>query len=110
MKQVPEEQSARVIAANPLVAGLAAGEATTDLVIRRGHGLRVVGGLLSGIHASDSSHFALLEAFMHHPRRVLERSWLLNEVWGFDFVRNLAPGLIELFGWWRVRCGCLRPR
>ena len=29
--------------------------------------------------------FALLEAFMRHPRRVLERSWLLNEVWGFDF-------------------------
>ena len=22
---------------------------------------------------------------MRHPRRVLERSWLLNEVWGFDF-------------------------
>ena len=41
-----------------------AGEAMTDLVIRRGHGLRVVGGLLSGIHASDSSHFALLEAFL----------------------------------------------
>ncbi len=32
MKQVPEKQSARVIAANPLVAGLAAGEATTDRI------------------------------------------------------------------------------
>src|SRR5919112_1437765 len=31
------------------------------------------------------TEFALLEAFMQHPRRVLERSWLLNEVWGFDF-------------------------
>ena len=31
------------------------------------------------------TEFALLEAFMAHPRRVLERSWLLNEVWGFDF-------------------------
>ena len=31
------------------------------------------------------TEFALLEAFMRHPRRVLERSWLLNEVWGFDF-------------------------
>ncbi|SDS79706.1 two-component system, OmpR family, response regulator MprA [Microlunatus soli] len=31
------------------------------------------------------TEFALLEAFMEHPRRVLERSWLLNEVWGFDF-------------------------
>jgi two-component system response regulator MprA len=31
------------------------------------------------------TEFALLEAFLAHPRRVLERSWLLNEVWGFDF-------------------------
>jgi two-component system response regulator MprA len=31
------------------------------------------------------TEFALLEAFMQRPRRVLERSWLLNEVWGFDF-------------------------
>jgi two-component system response regulator MprA len=31
------------------------------------------------------TEFALLEAFMQHPRRVLERGWLLNEVWGFDF-------------------------
>ena len=32
MKQLPEEQPARVIAANPLMAGLAAGEATTDRI------------------------------------------------------------------------------
>ncbi len=31
------------------------------------------------------TEFALLEAFMDNPRRVLTRSWLLNEVWGFDF-------------------------
>jgi len=31
------------------------------------------------------TEYALLEAFLAHPRRVLERSWLLNEVWGFDF-------------------------
>ncbi|RCK68488.1 MULTISPECIES: response regulator transcription factor [Desertihabitans] len=31
------------------------------------------------------TEFALLQAFMENPRRVLERSWLLNEVWGFDF-------------------------
>src|SRR4029453_9116464 len=31
------------------------------------------------------TEFALLEAFMAHPRGVLEGSWLLNEVWGFDF-------------------------
>ncbi|MCL1906607.1 MAG: response regulator transcription factor [Propionibacteriaceae bacterium] len=31
------------------------------------------------------TEFALLMAFMENPRRVLERGWLLNEVWGFDF-------------------------
>lgn len=31
------------------------------------------------------TEFALLQTFLEHPRRVLERSWLLNEVWGFDF-------------------------
>ena len=31
------------------------------------------------------TEFALLEAFIDNPRRVLSRSWLLNEVWGFDF-------------------------
>lgn len=31
------------------------------------------------------TEFALLETFLEHPRRVLERGWLLNEVWGFDF-------------------------
>ncbi|SDD19598.1 response regulator transcription factor [Auraticoccus monumenti] len=31
------------------------------------------------------TEFALLQAFMENPRRVLERGWLLNEVWGFDF-------------------------
>ena len=34
------------------------------------------------------TEFALLQTFMEHPRRVLERSWLLNEVWGFDFPTN----------------------
>jgi two-component system, OmpR family, response regulator MprA len=31
------------------------------------------------------TEFALLQVFMENPRRVLERGWLLNEVWGFDF-------------------------
>ena len=35
--------------------------------------------------ALTRTEFALLSAFMENPRRVLERSWLLNEVWGFDF-------------------------
>jgi two-component system response regulator MprA len=35
--------------------------------------------------ALTRTEFALLQTFMENPRRVLERSWLLNEVWGFDF-------------------------
>ncbi len=31
------------------------------------------------------TEFALLQVFMEHPRRVLERNWLLHEVWGFEF-------------------------
>ena len=31
------------------------------------------------------TEFALLQTFMEHPRHVLERGWLLNEIWGFDF-------------------------
>ena len=31
------------------------------------------------------TEFALLQTFLENPRRVLERSWLLNEVWVFDF-------------------------
>ena len=31
------------------------------------------------------TEFALLQPFMEHPGKVLGRSWLLNEVWGFDF-------------------------
>ena len=31
------------------------------------------------------TEFALLELFMRRPRRVLERSFILDEVWGIDF-------------------------
>jgi two-component system response regulator MprA len=31
------------------------------------------------------TEFSLLEMFMRRPRRVLERSFILEEVWGFDF-------------------------
>src|SRR5262249_55688174 len=44
-----------------------AGAGTTDLVIGPRHQLRVVDGLLSGIHAPDSSHFSLLGAFLPSP-------------------------------------------
>jgi two-component system response regulator MprA len=31
------------------------------------------------------TEFALLEMFMRRPRRVLDRSYILEEVWGYDF-------------------------
>ncbi len=31
------------------------------------------------------TEFALLEVFMRRPRRVLERAFILDEVWGYDF-------------------------
>ncbi|MEI2714150.1 MAG: response regulator transcription factor [Nocardioides sp.] len=31
------------------------------------------------------TEFTLLEMFLHRPRRVLERSFILEEVWGYDF-------------------------
>ena len=39
-----------------------------------------------GQHISlTRTEFALLQVFMEHPRRVMERNTLLNEVWGFEF-------------------------
>jgi two-component system response regulator MprA len=34
------------------------------------------------------TEFTLLEILLRRPRRVLERSWLQEEVWGFDYGRN----------------------
>jgi two-component system response regulator MprA len=31
------------------------------------------------------TEFALLETLLHHPRQVLSRERILNEVWGYDF-------------------------
>lgn len=31
------------------------------------------------------TEFTLLQTLLENPRRVLERGWLLHEVWGFDF-------------------------
>lgn len=40
----------------------------------------------AGKHISlTRTEFALLQAFMENPRRVMERNTLLNEVWGFEF-------------------------
>lgn len=39
-----------------------------------------------GQHISlTRTEFALLQVFMEHPRKVMERNTLLNEVWGFEF-------------------------
>lgn len=56
--------------------------AFSDLVLNT-HTREVIRG--SRTISLTRTEFALLEAFMKSPRRVLERSWLLNEVWGFDF-------------------------
>lgn len=41
------------------------------------------------------TEFALLNVFMDHPRRVLERDWLLNEVWGYEF--PATPNSLEVY-------------
>src|SRR5262249_22326917 len=46
---------------------IVAGEGATDLVTTRAHPLTVVDGLLSGVHEPESSHFALLGAFLPPP-------------------------------------------
>ncbi|MGL4832174.1 MAG: response regulator transcription factor [Propionibacteriaceae bacterium] len=47
---------------------------TTREVTRAGHKISLT-----------RTEFSLLQTFLERPRRVLERGWLLNEVWGFDF-------------------------
>jgi S-adenosylmethionine:tRNA ribosyltransferase-isomerase len=47
------------------------GPGLTDLRISRGFEPRLVKGLLSGIHARDSSHFELLSAFLPGPLELL---------------------------------------
>jgi S-adenosylmethionine:tRNA ribosyltransferase-isomerase len=50
---------------------LVPGPGLTDLRIGRGDVPRIVDGLLSGIHAGDSSHFELLAAFLPPPLDLL---------------------------------------
>jgi S-adenosylmethionine:tRNA ribosyltransferase-isomerase len=58
-----------------------AGAGTTDLVLRAGFRLRVVDGILSGMHEPEASHFRLLEAFA--PREVLSRAHAHAEEAGY---------------------------
>ena len=36
-------------------------------------------------HSLTRTEFHLLELLMRHPRQVLERNQILEEVWGYDF-------------------------
>jgi two-component system response regulator MprA len=57
---------------------LAFADMTMDLASREVHrGARLM--------ELTRTEFTLLELFMRRPRRVLERSFILEEVWGFDF-------------------------
>ncbi|PRP96539.1 S-adenosylmethionine:tRNA ribosyltransferase-isomerase [Enhygromyxa salina] len=53
--------------------GLVAGGGETALIITAQTELRVVDGLLTGMHASHESHYRLLRAFA--PDELLERAW-----------------------------------
>ena len=54
---------------------------------RPDHGPRLPRGLPRSTRLIDltRTEFSLLELFLRRPRRVLERSFILEEVWGFDF-------------------------
>ena len=58
-----------------------AGASVTDLVLRAGFRLRVVDGILSGMHEPEASHFRLLEAFAPHD--VLARAHAHAEEAGY---------------------------
>jgi len=58
-----------------------AGEATASLRITPGHRLRVVDGLLTGIHSPEESHFELLGAFL--DQALLQRSHEHARAYGY---------------------------
>ena len=60
---------------------LVSGYGETDLVIRGGFPLRVVDGILTGVHEIGESHFRLLEAFT--PRITLESALRIAEQEGY---------------------------
>jgi S-adenosylmethionine:tRNA ribosyltransferase-isomerase len=66
--------TARALEANALAhGGLVAACGVASLRIGPGHALRVVDGILSGMHEAGSSHFDLLSAFA--PRTLLSLAW-----------------------------------
>jgi S-adenosylmethionine:tRNA ribosyltransferase-isomerase len=60
---------------------LTAGRGQARLVIGSGFRPRIVDGLLTGMHAPTTSHFALLGAFA--PRELLERSLAVAAEYGY---------------------------
>jgi S-adenosylmethionine:tRNA ribosyltransferase-isomerase len=60
---------------------LVASRGVTTLRLGPGSGRRVVDGILTGVHETDSSHFRLLESFA--PRPVLERARECAEARGY---------------------------
>jgi S-adenosylmethionine:tRNA ribosyltransferase-isomerase len=60
---------------------LTAGEGSTTLRLGPGYRLRVVDGLLTGMHDPSESHYALLQAFA--PRELLDRALTRAEAWGY---------------------------
>jgi S-adenosylmethionine:tRNA ribosyltransferase-isomerase len=60
---------------------LSAGSGTTALVVTAGYPLRVVDGLLTGLHEPGSSHFRLLGAFA--APALLEHAWRHAEEAGY---------------------------
>jgi S-adenosylmethionine:tRNA ribosyltransferase-isomerase len=67
------ESAAASLRAGVGAAGLRAGAGTTRLRIDAGYRLRVVDGLLTGLHEPEASHLDLLAAFV--DRAVLERAY-----------------------------------
>jgi S-adenosylmethionine:tRNA ribosyltransferase-isomerase len=60
---------------------LVAGEGETDLIIDGHHRLKVVNGLLTGLHDPMASHYQLLQAFL--PLPMLEQAYRHAEAQGY---------------------------
>jgi S-adenosylmethionine:tRNA ribosyltransferase-isomerase len=74
---------------------LAPGSGVTDLRIGADHRLRVVDGILSGMHTAGESHFALLRAFS--PSTLLESAAAYAEAHGFT-THELGDAMLILPG------------
>jgi S-adenosylmethionine:tRNA ribosyltransferase-isomerase len=75
---------------------LVAGPGITDLVVSAGYPLRVVDGLLTGLHEPGSSHYRLLEAFA--PEALLERAFRHAEGAGY-LAHEFGDSSLILQGW-----------